>query len=124
MMLPVKITNIGIVAVPCFWTISSFLYFKSFDWNHAWTSYRTKIVSRTKSLLIPFLIFNLFGLVFSLLAYEVHPVEHYPLEGITSDNLFGYIYASRANGPLWYLRSLYVFIFVAPLLGYVVRFTK
>jgi len=121
---PSSVSDISIISVPCFFAISSFLYFISFDFDKPWMCYKLKVASRTKSLLIPFLIFNLFGLLFSIAAYKIHPVSQHPLSDVTLSNIFIYFYESKPNGPLWYLRSLYLFFLVAPLLGFIIRSTK
>ena len=50
------IQTITDMAVPTFFTMSSFLYFKDFDFT--WHSYQKKLHSRFFSLLIPFVAFN------------------------------------------------------------------
>lgn len=117
------LTSIGGVSVPCFFAISSFLYFISFDFTNIWTTYRSKLYSRFKSLIVPLIIFCLLGLVIRLLLYQVHPVEHHPLEGVTAHNFIIYVYEGRFNGPLWYLRALFEFVLFAPILGLVIRTT-
>lgn len=104
------LVNISIVSVPCFWAISSFLYFYSFDFSNPWESYSQKVVSRTKSLLIPFLLFSIFGFAFNVLAYHLHPTDFNPIEDFSNQSTFMYIYESKSNGPIWYLRSLFVFV--------------
>jgi len=122
---PPQTVRISILSVPCFFALSSFLYFSSYDFNQSWGCYKSKVISRTKSLLVPFLVFNLIGLIFSIVLYRFHPVLHHPLDGITSiTDVLEAIYDSKFNGPLWYLRSLYAFILFAPILGYVIRYSK
>lgn len=122
---PKALSNIAVIAVPCFFALSSFWYFLSFDFEDPWNSYKTKFYSRIKSLLIPFLIFNLLGLLFNLFAYKVHPVGEHPLSNISSiSDAFYFVYESKSNGPLWYLRSLFMFIIFAPLLGFIIKATK
>ena len=121
---PECVGNVAIISVPCFWAISSFLYFISFDFSHPFTSYKTKVISRTKSLLIPFLLFSFLGMAFNLVSYHIHPLPRHPFAEVTSSNFVWFLYESKPNGPLWYLRSLYMFIWVAPILGYVIRLSK
>lgn len=60
---PESFTRIAIIAVPCFFTISSFFYFLSFDFNNLRSCYINKIFTRTKTLLLPFLLFNIIGII-------------------------------------------------------------
>lgn len=122
--LPWWVQQIAIIAVPCFWTISSFLYFGSFDFTSPWASYKSKVFSRTRTVLIPFIVFNIFGLVFSLALHQIHPVGNHPLDGVNATNIMSALYHSKWNGALWYLRALFEFVLIAPLLGYIIRSTK
>lgn len=122
--LPWWVQQMAIIAVPCFWTISSFLYFASFDFTSPFTSYKSKLLSRTRTVMVPFIVFNIFGLLFSLVLLQVHPVDYHPLEGVNAGNCLKALYHSKWNGALWYLRALFEFVLVAPLIGYVIRATK
>ena len=54
------------IAVPVFFTISSYLYFEKFDWNNPIASYKKGIKKRVFSLLVPYVIFSSLGfLVFT-----------------------------------------------------------
>ena len=119
--LPWWVQQMAIIAVPCFWTISSFLYFASFDFTSPLTSYKSKLLSRTRTVMVPFIVFNIFGLLFSLVLLQVHPVDYHPLEGVNAGNCLKALYHSKWNGALWYLRALFEFVLVAPLIGYVIR---
>ena len=121
---PVWVSNIAIIAVPCFFAMSSFWYFYSFDFVNPWSSYKTKVQGRFKSVLIPFLIFNILGLLFSIICYEFHPTEYNPLADLKRQGVLYYLYFSHGNGPLWYLRSLFMFILFAPVLGWIIRWSK
>lgn len=122
--LPQWVQQIAIIAVPCFWTISSFLYFASFDFSSPWVSYKSKLFTRAHTILVPFIVFNIFGLLFSLALRQIHPVDYHPLDGINVGNFLQALYHSKWNGALWYLRALFEFVLIAPLIGYIIRMTK
>lgn len=122
--LPQCVQQISIIAVPCFWTISSFLYFASFDFTSPWASYKYKLFSRTRTVLVPFIIFNIFGLLFNLALLQIHPVDYHPLDGVNADNCLWALYHSKWNGALWYLRALFEFVLIAPVIGYIIMATK
>lgn len=66
------------VAVPVFFTISSFLYFQK--WEFSWECYKRKTWTRFKSLFIPFLLYNiLFYIyyVFTTNVFNIFPAKKY-----------------------------------------------
>lgn len=121
---PTEITTISGIAVPCFFALSSFLYFISFDFNQLWISYTQKVRSRTFSLLMPFVIYSLVGIVFWFIASKYNGGSKNPIEDIQTYGLFNYIFKCKPNGPLWYLLALYSFVLIAPLLGMVIKISK
>lgn len=121
---PYWVICLTIYSVPCFFAISSFLYFRSFDFEKPWQDYKLKVIGRFKSLVIPFCIFNAAAFFVSVLLYKVHPVAMNPIEEFLKSNILIYVLGSYANGPLWYFLSLYSFVLVAPILGYIIRLSK
>ncbi len=117
--LPESVGNIAIISVPCFFAISSFLYFISFNFENVFGCYKSKLKKRIKSLLIPFIIFNIFGLIFSIIAYRIHPTDYNPIEELTFSRIPILLYRSQFNGPLWYMRALFEFVIVAPMIGWI-----
>lgn len=117
--LPESVGNIAIISVPCFFAISSYLYFISFNFEDVFGCYKSKLRTRVKSLLIPFIIFNILGLIFSLIAYKVHPTDYNPIEELTLSRIPMLLYRSQFNGPLWYMRALFEFVIFAPVIGWI-----
>lgn len=117
--LPESVGNIAIISVPCFFAISSYLYFISFNFEDVFGCYKSKLRTRVKSLLIPFIIFNILGLIFSLIAYKVHPTDYNPIEELTLSRISMLLYRSQFNGPLWYMRALFEFVIFAPVIGWI-----
>jgi len=107
------------MAVPCFFSISSFLYFWSFDWNSPSNSYLYKLKSRFKSVVIPFFIFN-------IIAYLVFVVIRCYKDGIFTFDDFSLrkIWLNQFDMPTWYLKTLYQFVIVAPVIGYIIKKSK
>ena len=112
-------------SVPTFFTISSYLYFQKFELTIS--CYVKKIVSRFYSLYIPFVIFNA---VFIPYIYIKTYILGIPNErGVSMDflNLTGSIllgYPEVLNGPLWFVKALFMFAFFAPTIGYCVKKSK
>lgn len=101
------------IAVPVFFTISSFLYF--WNWKLDRSSYIKKLKSRVFSLLVPLIVYNLmlWGYYRLTVLGGVFPNKDMP-----SGDFFGilaYVYNSVGDPPLWYLRSLFFFVVIAPI---------
>jgi surface polysaccharide O-acyltransferase-like enzyme len=132
------------VAVPCFFMCSGFLFFyKVREWNR--NIYRNKIKSRLKTLVVPFLLWNVIA-VCAVAAIQVIKPEgdilrffnelhdkglwrifwNYSEWGSTETNIFGW--ADPRYGPysipLWFLRDLIIAVFLSPLVYYFVKYTR
>ncbi len=122
---PDWVSKIGIFTMPCFFTISAFMYFRSFDFNNPWVSYKAKVVAQTKRLLMPLLLFNVIGAIFFWVAYQLNIEEgRGALMQLSDSNLLKSFYESKYNMPLWFLRELYFIVIFAPIVGYIVRVSK
>lgn len=102
-------------AVPVFFTISSLLYFQ--HWKPTWTCYRRKLVSRVRSLLVPYLLYNVLFYLYYIV--KIH-VLHRPTAKVIPTDIAGAllcIVESVPDGVLWYVRDVFLFALIAPLLG-------
>lgn len=111
--------TLGDSAVPVFFCISSFLYFR--DWEPTLRSYTAKLASRARSLLVPFL---LYSAVFTLWKFvAAHYMGRTHANDVPTDavGLVFYILRCNSNGPMWYIRELMVFVAVAPLIGLIIK---
>ena len=85
-------------AMPMFFFISGYLFFVNVEkWN--WQTYQQKIKRRIKTLLIPYIIWNL------LMAVMLRPFSPS-------------IFCEPANMPLWFLRDLIVVSLLTPIYIY------
>lgn len=132
------------IAVPCFFMFSGFLFFyKIREWNN--NLYLDKVKSRFKTLIIPYILWNLI-LVFIHAALNLVKMDgnswlffsdlydnglwkifwNYNEWGSTNTNLLGWTIPSY--GPyllsLWFLRDLIVMVFLSPLIYYWIKYTK
>lgn len=129
----------GHISVPLFFIISGFLFFyhKSFDRN----IYQKQIRSRIKTLLIPYLLWNLIAIVFKLKCFlPVISSFYRPLEiQISFTRIFNTFFCnSNTNGilispyvslsglypintPLWFVRDLMVMVILSPIIYYVIK---
>lgn len=115
------------VAVPMFFTMSAWLFFRS-GWT--WDSYADKLRRRVRSLLVPYIIWNILYLIIWYAAQQLLPslisgsytaIRDYA----TIDFLrcFWDILGGNQpiNPPLWFVRNLILFCLLAPLFFFSMR---
>ena len=105
---------LGSVAVPFLFFISGVAFFRNYKPN----LYFTKLKSRTKSILIPYLIWNIFGLLFAI-AYTYTPLSQL-ISGReaftpTLPNILEGIFLYKYNYPFWFMYTLIIFVILTPL---------
>ena len=109
------------VAMPVFFIMSGYLFFANVDkWDV--TTYKKKIWRRVKTLLIPYLIWNLLMAVkLKTFSWNIFWVFWCPA-GIQTD-WFGQeqLMTAPANMPLWFLRDLMVVSLLTPIIYILVR---
>lgn len=101
------------LAVPLFFAISGYLFFRSFILS--WGNYRVAMAKRTRSILVPLLLFNALLLVIILVFRKIPyigDINYIHQRGVVS-LLFGF-YGHPINYTLWFLRDLYVYFLVSP----------
>jgi surface polysaccharide O-acyltransferase-like enzyme len=109
------------VAMPVFFIMSGYLFFVNVDvWN--FKVYKTKIWRRMKTLLIPYLIWNLLmAIKLKTFSWSMFWVYCKPA-GIQID-WFGqeHLMTAPANMPLWFLRDLMVISLLTPIIYILIR---
>lgn len=118
-------------AVPVFFIISGYLFFQNisrFDKN----TYKIKLRSRIKTLLVPYILWNLIAMTENL-------IKHLPMlsfvfpninKQIIDINYFIGAFWVMPNGgcpilyPFWYIRDLMVLIVISPIIYYIVKRIK
>ena len=122
-------TVLAAISVPLFFIISGFLlFYKVEDFNKS--IYIKKLKSRSKSLLIPYIIWNFIG--FLILLIELHPIfsSLFPLlrnYRIDITHFLSYFWVAKLpismsgpgtpiNTPLWFIRDIFVFVTISPIL--------
>ena len=108
------------VAVPLFLLISGYLFFVNFTMD----KYKTKLKSRVKTLLIPYLIWNTVGMLFqiatSLPFFAKYFVGRQPFE-LSIKNILYSVFFWRGYGPNWFLFALMVFAVISPLIYFLIK---
>lgn len=118
------------IAVPIFFIVSGYLFFKEGTFNEK--LYLTKIKKRFWSLLIPYVLWNTLCLL--IFIFVRIPALHglFPnvsLEEVTLPKVLSGYWACEGNGfpfdfPLWYVRELILMVIISPLLYVVVKKMK
>lgn len=109
----VQIMRIGGGAVGTFFAISTILFFNKFTIE----DYKTKLTSRFKSLIIPYFIL-------SISTFIIHLIVSLIKKGTvkcTIDSVILDILNGEYDGPIWFLRTLFLFVLIAPALYYLVK---
>jgi len=101
---------IGCIGVPLFYFISGYLFFQGEGFTKK--IYKEKIIRRVKTLLIPYLCWNL--IAYFLYAFVIGSIRYDQfLQSfwVIPQNV-GH---SPANGPLWFLRTLIILSLISPI---------
>ena len=117
------------IAVPLFFLISGYLFFANFRWSQQ--TFIKKIRTRMKTLLIPFLFWNLVVLVFYAAVQAVPPFRPYftgstaLISAIPFWEYFNVILGIKGY-PIayhfWFIRDLIVMVVLAPVIAVILRF--
>ncbi len=109
--------------VPMFFMLSGFLMYKDVANSKEMISqqYERKLKSRLKSLLIPFYIFNIWGMLLTILEQSIPFINNHINSAIrfnysVSDVLDG-ILLFKFNGVAWYIFCLIIYVFFFPVIA-------
>ena len=122
------------LAVPCFFIISGFLFFNNLqEWS--WDEWRRKLKSRVRTLLFPYILWN----IIALLAFWGYDNLHgNPISLFRQFQNYGGLRmfwsahggipigssAFPVDGPLWFIRDLIYFVILTPFIYLFIRRTK
>jgi len=124
------------VAVPTFFFISGFLFFKGLeDWDK--DVWKRKMIKRIRTLLVPFILWNLIALLaFPLTRFAGSVIKGVPMENVwyTIQNrgvlrlfwdrtLFESSFGQPMNTPLWFVRDLMVVVLLTPVIHCLIKKT-
>jgi surface polysaccharide O-acyltransferase-like enzyme len=114
-------------AVPVFFLMSGYLFFLGVEWTR--DNYIAKLKSRVRTLLIPFLLWNIATLAVYAVVQALPATRHY-LSGakaeISSYQVYGYLDAifgierMPISYQFWFIRDLMVLCILAPFVHYLV----
>lgn len=122
------------LAVPCFFFISGYLFFNKLqDWS--WGEWKRKIKSRGRTLLVPYLLWNLIAF-FAFWAFAriqgdgISLHEHFLNNGglrlfwSTNGDIPLGLRSAPCDPPLWFIRDLMLFTLLTPLIHPFLRWTR
>jgi len=125
------------IAVPTFFIMSSYLLFRSFNGIWDFNQWSHKVKRRIKSLLIPYLIWNMIPILFYIATVIGGAIIHNkPIQGLSEpiSSLFSWhtywdikidgSLTGPMNYPLWFIRDLMVHIILSPLIFIYIKTTK
>lgn len=115
------------MAVPLFFLISGYLFFANFRWSHQ--TYGKKILTRLRTLLIPYLFWNLLVLAIVALGQAIPMAQPYFSDHLVAEYT-GYEYLNVILGlkgyPIayhfWFIRDLMLLVLLAPVIAVILRF--
>lgn len=106
------------IAVPLFFVISAYLLFQHYSFR--------KIVNRTRTVLIPFLLWSLITIcVFFFFQHIPYLDKYFNNKFILSiTSVLNSIFVKPLNGSLWFLRDLYILVILSPAIYAINRHEK
>jgi surface polysaccharide O-acyltransferase-like enzyme len=125
-----RLVNGGIarIAVPLFFLMSGYLFFLGFEWSKQ--SYFAKLRSRARTLLIPFLFWNVYALLIVAVAQSIPATQRFISRGsplIASFTTFDYLNAllGLTRHPIafqfWFIRDLMIAVLLVPLIYFLLK---
>lgn len=112
------ITN---VAVPTFFAISAYLFFKNYDNSKYWS----KLKSRINSLVIPYFLWSTIFLIFFFVISKMPLFNSFDGSYTPIENNFLFFIKSIAlaeyDGVLWYVQVLFIFVIISPLIYWICK---
>ena len=119
-----KVLCFGVVIwdVPYFFVVAGILLFKDYDgWSMSW--YRCKVFGRIRTLLVPYVCWTIYGIVLGAIAVWIglRPNTFHFNDISWWFSATGISEASMYAGHLWFIRRLFFFVLISPLVAWCVR---
>lgn len=99
-------------AVPAFFCISAYLTFRKYKLSLY--NYKTLLLKRMKTLIVPYILWNIIG-------YIYQSTNEYLTSRQISVLSVRKVFISAYNEPLWFIRTLYIFVIISPIIFLIVR---
>lgn len=119
--------NIGRLAVPCFFLFSGYFFFLKLK-QFSLSEYKSQLQKRMKSLVIPYVIWNLaFILIIILKNNILIKIGHQPDDNMTlfsTSSWYDLLWKLPINYPLWYVRDLICMVLLSPIFYILFKYIK
>jgi hypothetical protein len=114
-----------IVRIPLFFFISGFLFFRNID-NFTGQAYMEKLRNRGKTLLIPYLFWNITALLVYYIAHNIPAFDGWFKEHVeyTLQYLLESMWEHPKSGQLWFVRDLMVAVVLTPVIHFCIKKAK
>ncbi len=106
--------------VPLFFIISGYLFFYNYDTG----MYITKLKKRTKTLLVPYILWNTLGLLFAVFTSYTFISNYFVGREkflISFESILKAIFLHGCNGQFWFIHDLYILVVLSPLIYLFIR---
>lgn len=113
-----KWNNMGSCVVPVFFFISGYFFFRNFKIN----AYVSKLKSRVRTLLVPYLLWNILSAIFwyiGILVFGTKCVTDHVSFNSVSDVVLGIV--GSQYSILWFVGILFVYVVLTPVIYYMVN---
>ncbi len=122
------VSGITAFAVPCFYTISGFLFFNGLE---GLGECRKRVTKRFKTLVIPYIIWNIvfvgWYVILAFLPFASAYVNSDMLSSLSLNNpllTLRFLFINPAGFHLWFLRDLILFVLLTPVIYYAIKQLK
>ena len=109
-----------LIAVPLFFILSGATFFR--DYTNE--TFLNKIKRRIHTLIIPYLIWNIFAMLFDIITSYSFISNYFKGREkfeITLGNILNAIFHYGCNGPFWFIFALICFMFISPVIYLLIR---
>ena len=106
--------SIFIVALPCFFFFSGYLFFKGYHPNQ----FCDKLKGRVRTVLIPYLIFNALNTIYR---YLIVLISRKDISQDMEMNIIKGVFFNQYNGEFWYIQQIMIYFLFAPILYMIFR---
>ncbi len=116
--------------LPVFFFLSGYFASRHFEEYLTWDGYKTLIKKKVLTLAVPYLLWNVIFILFYLAAGSVVPRIGQRVAKFHLDTLYGFIdkllglSGSPLDGPLWFVRDLFVLFLILPLIVAAMKYAK
>ncbi|MBP8156059.1 MAG: acyltransferase [Leadbetterella sp.] len=118
--------GIARTAVPLFFIISGYLYFLNIKGTRS--EFKVKISKRTKTILIPYLVWSSWGLLFYTVLQFLPMSQNFFTNGLIKDmrmeEILKILFLNPLPFQLWFLRDLMILVVFSPLLFFTIKYLR